>query len=324
MFFQSSPAALHAAEGEPDRSPVASGKLKIVVLQGTPYERGFVHGKTLKDDINSLVVLWKEHLTDSYQIPADEFIKKFVSHSQYLAAMKRWTPDLVEEVKGLAAGAGIDFDTMLVFQWIDEYWAQGKEVAADRCSGIGVGRRAAPRGDRQNLDMTGFYEGYQVILHVKHHDSDLETFVCTIAGVIATNGMNNHAIGICCNTLLQLDSCRDGLPVACIVRGVLAQKTEDAAIKFLHDVKHASGQNYIIGGPERAFSFECSSHKVSGLFRKRPATWSGTPTIRWPTRITLPGIVNISRAKRTGTRDQPIVKFAWSVSGGEHRASFRS
>ena len=178
--------------------------------------------------------------------------------------MKKWTPDLVEEVKGLADGAGIDFDTMLVFQWIDEYWAQGKNVVADRCSGIGVGRRGSrPAMIAQNLDMPGFYDGYQVILHVKHHDSDLESFVYTIAGVIGANGMNSHAIGICCNTLLQLDNCRDGLPVACVVRGVLAQKTEDAAIKFLHEVKHASGQNYIIGGPERAYSFECSSHKVS-------------------------------------------------------------
>ena len=178
--------------------------------------------------------------------------------------MKRWTPDLIEEVKGLADGAGIDFDTMLVFQWIDEYWAQGKNVVADRCSGLGVGRRGPrPAMIAQNLDMPGFYDGYQVILHIKHHDSDLESFVFTIAGVIATNGMNSRAIGICCNTLLQLDNCRDGLPVACVVRGVLAQRTEDAAIKFLNDVKHASGQNYIIGGPERAYSFECSSHKVS-------------------------------------------------------------
>ena len=115
----------------------------------------------------------------------------------------------------------------------------------------------------QNLDMPGFYDGYQVILRIKHGDSDLESFVYTIAGVIATNGMNNHGIGICCNTLLQLDNCRDGLPVACVVRGVLAQKTEDAAVRFLHEVRHASGQNYIIGGPGQAYSFECSSHKVS-------------------------------------------------------------
>ena len=119
----------------------ALGRLKIVVLEGTPYNRGLVHGKTLKEDISSLVAKWKEHLTHTYELPADAFIKKFVSHTQYLAAMKKWTPDLVDEVQGIADGAGIDFDTMLVFQWVDEYWAQGKNVVADRCSGIGVGRR---------------------------------------------------------------------------------------------------------------------------------------------------------------------------------------
>ena len=96
------------------------------MLEGTPYNRGLVHGKTLKDDIGTLVVRWKENLTHRYEIPADAFIKKFVSHTQYLAAMKKWTPDLVEEVKGLADGAGIDFDTMLVFQWIDEYWVRAR------------------------------------------------------------------------------------------------------------------------------------------------------------------------------------------------------
>ena len=266
-----------ADAAEPEKLPAPVGKLRTVVLEGTPSHRGLVHGKTLKDDITALVARWKEDLTRRYDVPADAFIKKFVSHTQYLAAMKKWTPDLVEEVKGLADGAGIDFDTMLVFQWIDEYWAQGKNVAADRCSGIGVGRRARPAMIAQNLDMPGFYDGYQVILHVKHQDSSLESFVFTIAGVVATNGINNHGIGICCNTLLQLDNCRDGLPVACVLRGVLAQKTEDAAITFLHAVKHASGQNYIIGGPERAYSFECSSHKVSRFIPE------GTGDLVWHT-----------------------------------------
>lgn len=267
---------------EPEKLSVPFGRLKTVVLEGTPYNRGLVHGKTLKEEINALVALWKVDLTHRYQMPADAFIKKFVSHSQYLAAMTKWTPDLVEEVKGIADGAGIAFETMLVFQWIDEDWAQGKNVVADRCSGIGVGRRGARSAMiAQNLDMPGLYDGYQVILHVKDPDSDLESFVYTIAGVIAADGMNNHAIGVCVNTLLQLDNCRDGLPVACVVRGILAQKTEDAAIRFLQEVKHASGQNYIIGGPERTYSFECSSHKVSRFVPE------GTSDLVWHTNHVL-------------------------------------
>jgi hypothetical protein len=110
----------------------------------------------VKEEIRFLVGRWKEDLTLRHEISADVFIKKFVSQTQYLGAMKKWTPDLVEEVKGLADGAGIDFDTMVVFQWIDEDWAQGKNVVADRWSGIGVGRRGSrPAMIAQNLDMPG-------------------------------------------------------------------------------------------------------------------------------------------------------------------------
>jgi hypothetical protein len=115
----------------------------------------------------------------------------------------------------------------------------------------------------QNLDIEGFNDGSQVILHVKQQDSDLEAFVFTTAGMIGSNGMNNHAIGICANTLAQLRHGRDGLPVACIIRGVLAQKSYEDAVDFLRKVKHASGQNYLIGGPEKVASFECSHGKLT-------------------------------------------------------------
>src|SRR5205085_8791957 len=85
----------------------------------------------------------------------------------------------------------------------------------------------------------------------------------TQAGCIGVNGMNNRAIGICCNAVWQLTGSRDGLPVACIVRGVLRQRSEDEAAAFLRQAKHASGQNYLLGGPARAYSFECSAGKVS-------------------------------------------------------------
>jgi hypothetical protein len=75
----------------------------------------------------------------------------------------------------------------------------------------------------------------------------------------------------------QLANCRDGLPVACIVRGVLSQSSEADAVAFLKRVKHASGQNYVMGGPDKAYSFECSANKVSEF---RPA---GREDVVWHT-----------------------------------------
>ena len=239
------------------------GKLTVITLEGSPYNRGLVYGKTIKDEFQPQLKRWRESLREAYKIDPDLFVKKFYAKTNYLEAMKRWTPDLLDEVKGLADGVGVDQETMFVFQFVDEYWVNGEDIAAEKCSALGVARRGArPAMVAQNLDIDGFNDGAQVVLHVKHADSDLESFVFTPMGMIGANGMNNHGIGICANTLAQLSHGRDGLPVACVIRGVLAQKTIEAAIDFLNQIKHASGQNYILGGPQSAYSFECSHEKV--------------------------------------------------------------
>jgi len=239
-------------------------RLRVVTLEGSPSERGLSHGKTLKDPIHALVKAWKDDLAQRYRMPADAFIKKFLQHTNYLPAMKKWTPELIEEIRGISRGADLDFDTMLVFQLIDEYWIYGPGVAGEHCSALGIGRKGdRPSHVAQNMDLEGFRDGFQTVLHIKDTDSKLETLVLTHAGLIALNGMNNRALGVCCNTLGQLAHCRDGLPVACVVRGVLRQKTEADALKFLRDVKHASGQNYILGGPDKVHDLECSAGKVS-------------------------------------------------------------
>lgn len=256
------------AAAEKARGP---NRLRIVTLQGTSSERGIQHGKTLKDPIHALVKAWKADLVRRYQMDAALFISKFLKHTDYLPAMRKWTPGLLEEVRGIAQGAGIDFETMIVFQLIDEYWVHGPGVAGEHCSALGLSRRGdQPSLVAQNMDLEGFRDGFQTILHIKPDSSSPESLVLTHAGLIGLNGMSNRSIGICCNTLSQLMPCRDGLPVACVVRGVLEQQTEKAALEFLHRVKHASGQNYIVGGPDQVLDLECSARKVTAY---KPPIW---------------------------------------------------
>ena len=243
--------------------PQQDSRLKIITLEGSPYERGFNYGKTLKIEINELVEKWRTRLETDYNLQADEFIRRFFENTNYLPAIKKWTPDLLEEVQGIAVGAGIDFNTMLMFQLPDEQWINGKYVAANRCSALGANRIAdQPAMIAQNLDIPGFYNGHQTLLHIKHSDSDIESLVFTFSGLIAANGMNNKAVAVTVNTLSQLQHSTDGLPVAFMVRGLLEKHSQKAAVEFLHQAKHASGQNYIIGGKEEVYDFECSANKV--------------------------------------------------------------
>lgn len=237
--------------------------LNILRLEGTPRNRGLVYGKSLRDRINELLHLWKTELARLSQVDADIFIKRFISRTDYVNAIKKWTPELLQEMKGIAEGAGVDFETVFVFQLTDECHVNGKSIAQDRCSSLGFGSRdGQPACIAQNMDIESYADGFQLVLHIKHDGSDLESYVLTVAGCIGLNGMNNTSIGICCNMLSQLNNSRNGLPVSCIVRGVLQQSSEEDAIIFLHGIKHASGQNYVIGGPTGVYSFECSAGQI--------------------------------------------------------------
>jgi hypothetical protein len=236
----------------------------VVKLSGTPYEIGFQHGSLLKEDIKTLITLWKEDIEQNYKISSDEFVSRFMNSTDYISAIKKWTPELLEEIKGISEGSGIDFNTIYVFQLTDEMWTNGG-VVIDRhhCSGFGVSNsNTMSNYIGQNLDVTPFYHKFKVLLEIYNEDSQDKTYVVTFPGVIGTNGINNK-IGLTVNSLPDLTVSSNGLPVSCVVRGILSKKSFNQAEAFINEIEHASGQNYIIGSFDSIGSFECSVDKVS-------------------------------------------------------------
>jgi predicted choloylglycine hydrolase len=244
-------------------APDGARELKVLELSGSPYARGLQHGRTLRAEIGKLVDLWKQDVARQARSDPETLIRNFLASTDFVPAIRKWTPDLLDEVRGIADGAGVPFDTMLAFQLVDEMWVFLDQPAKDHCTGMGVVTAGThPAYIAQNMDLEAYRDGYQVVLHIAQDKSLPEQFIFTCAGLIATNGINNRSIAIACNTLLQLSASRDGLPVACVLRGVLAQSRGEDAVKFLKEVKHASGQNYILGTGDRVYDFEASARRV--------------------------------------------------------------
>jgi len=246
------------------RRPSPGGNLRVIDLEGTPYQIGLKHGTALKAEIAELVKRWKEDLTRSYKMPAEDFIRKFLVYTDFRPAIDRWTPDLLDEVRGIAEGAGVDFDTMFAFQLIDEVWVMNRDIGLDKCTSIAAGpRRGFPAFISQTQDIPGFYHGFQTVLRIRNAKENLETLIFTIPGVIALNGLNSRSVGVCVNAVTQLACSPKGLPVAFVIRGILRQKTYGEAIKFLGDIPPAAPQNYMIGGPSEAACYERSAGRMS-------------------------------------------------------------
>jgi isopenicillin-N N-acyltransferase-like protein len=239
----------------------------ILTLSGQPRQRGRIHGESLRQEIREVLDRWKNLLEQRNKTSPDQFIRQFLGRTNFVPAIERWTPDLQEETKGIAEGANVDFTEIFAFQLQDEYWwfeqeEQPTQNNPHRCSSIGWrGQAGRPGLVAQNMDLHMFLDGYQVVLRILENDSDRECLVFSAAGLLALNGMN-RSLGIVCNNLGQLNHSREGLPVAHVLRGVLEQDTLAEAISFLKNIRHASGQNYMLCDQSQITDQECSANQV--------------------------------------------------------------
>ncbi len=240
--------------------------MPVIELKGDAYNRGFQHGLQLKAEIAEVFKKWKENIFLSVKRDADSVITEFLDATNFRPVIRNWTPELLDEVKGISIGSGQKFHDVFAFQLVDEFWVymdQKAHLTSDHCSGIGIASSVNhPAFIAQNMDLENYMNGYQVLLHIKATAKEPEQYILSCAGLIALNGMNSKGIGVCVNTLMELQASKDGLPVAFVIRGILSRKESDDALSFVKTVKHASGQNFIIGIRDSVYDFEASSGNV--------------------------------------------------------------
>lgn len=243
--------------------------LQRIELRGNPRERGRIHGETLRSLVREHLDRWRAALVADLGVEPDAYVEQFLRDTAFLPAIERWTPGLLDELRGIADGAGTDFRYTFVRALSDEepWYRRERKLAAmtaKGCTSLGADAcEGRPTLIAQNMDMPRWCDGHQVLLHVIDPLSPVEVFAFTIAGKISLCGMNSAGLGMCCNTLSQLNYARDGLPEDFVVRGFLERASLAEGLEFLRTVPHASGQNYTVACPgSPAINLECSTGAV--------------------------------------------------------------
>jgi hypothetical protein len=242
--------------------------MRTITLSGTPRERGRIHGETLRGAIHEHMAHWSAVCRQKTGLSPLAYLDKFYNDTDFLPAARRLTPDLVAEVEGIAEGAALPFELVFIRQLSDEEpWyrkcLQLGIAVREHCSALGVrSRDGRPNLIGQNMDTPRYYEGFQLLARIREPDGETEALVFTLTGKLSLCGMNNHGLAICCNSLPQMSFNRCGLPEDFIVRRVLQLRTVREAMIFMQSIPHASGQNYILGGPDGVLDLECSANRV--------------------------------------------------------------
>ena len=196
----------------------------IVDCRGDPRERGHAHGEALRGQIGALLERWDAAVAARLGRPAATLVSDLIGTTGFVAAVERHTPQLLEEVHGIAEAAGFAFERILALNLMDEEWwftEPGRPRHA--CSLVAVAERdGRPPVLAQNMDLPELMDGAQAIVRVDGAAGP--SVVLTAAGMIGLTGVNAAGVGVCVNTLPMLHHSSAGLPVAFVMRGVRARR----------------------------------------------------------------------------------------------------
>jgi len=225
---------------------------------GTPAQRGETHGEHLRGLIAEGLGRWADSIGATHGLHPNDYIAAFVAGTDYLPSIRRWTPDLLEELKGIARGSGHPWEWIYAFNLLDEEWTWAKKKDQELppgCTAVGFAADGKSPILAQTMDIPSLFDGSQAVLNHQAVDGR-RTYVFTYAGMIGLTGCNSDGVAVVVNNLDVLPTSPTGLPVAFVLRGILQQKRLDDAVNFVQEVPHATGQHYGIGSPAGLASLE--------------------------------------------------------------------
>ena len=245
----------------------------VLELRGSPFEQGRAHGAELRDLIAGMV---EEHFA-FLEFSARHVVGLELGHDkilrvtdQFLPACERFAPELVEEVRGIAAGSGLPFREILslntfidLADWVRPATAHNYSLG---CTTYGACSPATRDGQvylGQNFDAKAVFEPFVVALKIEGEDAP-PAWAASFAGVVGCAGINAAGLGVVINHLNMADA-RPGVPFTFAVRAALREATVEAALGVLRRSERASGIHYLLGDERGLCGLETSATKFEVL-----------------------------------------------------------
>lgn len=209
---------------------------RVVFLKGSPYERGFQHGKLLQSDIEKNIKFFLKN-PQLLQHP------RFKNLQLHFPEIRSHIPEvIIEELQGLSDGANADFEDVLLLNLFPEMF---------HCSGITASKEATTDGSLYHVRALDYRvaRGVQntAVAMVCTPEEGFSYINISYAGFIGcVTGMNSKHISlgeVGGNGYDHLN----GLPMAFLMKLALEKcETLDSVVKFFKETPRTGEYYYII------------------------------------------------------------------------------
>ena len=240
----------------------------LIEVSGSPYARGFQHGSQVPARVRRSADIYARALQTLKFSEAD--LRKLVT--SFTRAIEEFEPAYLEEMRGIAAGAGVSFEDVLMINARTEIIAQARRgrltpltpaiPRSDECTGAAILPGRSANGNflqGQNWDNRQDCADTIIILRIVREDGpDVLTFV--EAGGLARYGMNAAGVTLNGNGMASSrDYQQDGIPLPLVRRKALEQEHYALALQVVTSTPKACSCNVILGTQLGfAVSLECA------------------------------------------------------------------
>jgi len=216
---------------------------RVIDLAGQPFDLGLAHGRALAREIQDNFATYRD-LIRGYAGLEEKRILELASLFKPLLAKE--APHLLEEMEGLAKGAGVSLETILAINVRTELVYP--DQLAGECTSIGLsGARTADGRPllAQNWDWKPEIRARAALFRIKPSQGPGILTFCE-AGQVAKIGFNEHGLGVAMNILFT-GGVQIGLPVHVLLRLVLERAADVAQARDLVlQARRASSSHFLL------------------------------------------------------------------------------
>lgn len=223
----------------------------IVRASGTHYEVGRAVGRCIREGIVKL-------FTNNKSLYPDYFIRFRLQAEELLQLTQNYFPQYVDELRGLADGAGLDMEELFLSNAHQlSYFTD--PMISDHCTIIGI-----PSGNEYILGHNEDWKA-EALEHLYILDADIAgihifglgyDFANTIIGDSAA--INQFGLVEAINELSHQDM-QAGVPKAFVARAIIDCKTLEEAEDLIKTIPRRSGFNHLLVQGNRLWNIETSA-----------------------------------------------------------------
>jgi len=218
----------------------------VIEIHGTHHQIGLRHGQLLKDRIRKVITFYHTIFGRS----EEKIFSRAMTFENKIANLN---PGYIEEMKGIAEGAEVDYRQILALNARSEILT----LFVSECTAI-----SSPATGLlgQNWDWAEELEQLTVVMKISYPNGH-QILMITEPGIIGKIGFNSAGLGVTLN-FLHAPGQLQGVPIHIMLRALLDSTDQTVGLQLVKKYYSGKGGNIIYSSASKSYNFEFANEEI--------------------------------------------------------------